>query len=63
MIKGLELLYSKERLRELGLSSLEKRRLCGDLIMAFQCSKGACKQERDQLFTRTDSDTRKRNVF
>ena len=45
-----------KRLREMGLFSLEKRRLSGGLIVAFQCLKGAYKQERERLFTRVDSD-------
>ena len=56
MIRGLEHLSCEERLRELGFFSLEKRRLWGDLIVAFQYLKATYKQEGVQLFMRVDSD-------
>jgi len=57
MIREIENLSYKER--ELGLFSLEKRRLNA----AFQYLKGAYKHEADGLFTRSDSDRTRGNGF
>ncbi|KAK4831063.1 hypothetical protein QYF61_015120 [Mycteria americana] len=56
MIRGLEHLSYEERLRELGLLSLEKTRWRGDLIVAFQYIKGAYRKDEEGLFTRPCSD-------
>jgi len=47
----------------LGLFSLEKRRLQGDLVAAFQYPKGACKKAGEGPFTRACSDGRRGNGF
>ena len=63
MIRGLEDLSYEDRLRELNLFSLEKRRLSEDLIAAFQYLKGAYKQEGEWLLMRVDSDRTRGNGF
>jgi len=63
MIRGMEHLPCEERLRKLGLFSLEKRRLPGDFFAAFQYLKGACKKGGDRLLSRACSDRTGQDVM
>jgi len=63
IIRGLEHLSYEERLRDLGLFSLEKRRLRGDLTAAFQYLRGAYKKAGEGLLTGSCSDRRNSNGF
>lgn len=51
IMRGLELLSYEERLKQLMWFGLEKRRLCGDLVVAFQYIRGDDKHtERDFFY-------------
>ncbi|PKU44375.1 hypothetical protein llap_5318 [Limosa lapponica baueri] len=63
MIRGTEHLSCEDSLRELGLFGLEKRRLRGDLITAYQYPKGAYRRAGEGLFTRKCSDRTRGNGF
>ncbi|XP_067591512.1 nephronectin isoform X5 [Pseudorca crassidens] len=51
MIKGLEKKIYDEKLKELGLFSVEKRRLRGKQLLVFKYMKGWYREDGDQLFS------------
>ena len=63
MIRRMEHLSYEERLRALGLFSLEKRRLQGGLTAAFQYLKGACMKDGENIFSRACCNRTRNNGF
>ncbi|PKU43858.1 hypothetical protein llap_5830 [Limosa lapponica baueri] len=63
MIRRLEHLSYEDRLKELGLFSLEKRRLWGDPVATFQYLEGAYRRDGEELFVRDCSNKMRGNGF
>jgi len=63
VIRGLKYLSYEDRLREFGLFSLEKRRLQGDLTVAFQYLNGAYRKDGNWHFSKACCDRTRGNGF
>ena len=59
----MEHLIEEDKMRGLGLFSLEEIRLQGDLIAAFQYIKGSYRKEEDRVFSRICCDITRGNGF